>query len=348
MFRPSNRLFVIGLIIIIAISCSKETAEKPVLSKIAFGSCANQWANDDWGIFNTIVSKKPDIYLALGDNMYSDVVELADLPTYSRLIELGYSLLATKEPFNKLRAAVPVLATWDDHDYGYNNGGKEFPHKETAKKLFMKFWKIPADAPMREREGIYQSHYFGDGDHKVQIILLDMRSFLDVISSEPVTPTNDVSKSMLGDVQWQWLEGELKQPAKVRIIASSTQFCTQENGWETWANYPHEMARFFNHIQSTRAEGVFFVSGDVHYAEISKREVAGLYPIYDVTSSGLTHKEDGPRANAYRVKDAFADLNFGMIQINWNEQPVTISQEIYNKKGELQLQNIVSLDDMKF
>lgn len=35
-------------------------------------------------------------------------------------------------------------------------------------------------------------------------------------------------------------------------------------------------------------EAVFFISGDVHFGEITRYDCATEYPIYDVTSSGLT------------------------------------------------------------
>ena len=31
------------------------------------------------------------------------------------------------------------MATWDDHDYGINNGGAEFPKKKEAQKFFQIF-----------------------------------------------------------------------------------------------------------------------------------------------------------------------------------------------------------------
>lgn len=35
-------------------------------------------------------------------------------------------------------------------------------------------------------------------------------------------------------------------------------------------------------------EGVFFISGDVHFGEIARYNCAAGYPLYDITSSGLT------------------------------------------------------------
>jgi alkaline phosphatase D len=182
----------------------------------------------------------------------------------------------------------------------------------------------------------------------VQIIMLDMRTFLDVVSNEPITPTTDTTKTMLGEAQWAWLKTELLKPAKIRIIGSSSQFSPQNNGWEGWFNYPHEQERFYRTLRETNAEGAFFISGDVHYSEISKRSPADLYPIYDFTASGLTHKENALAANSYRVGSGFADLNFGMIRIDWDATPVTVSLETYNKPGTMVRQLVLSLDDLKF
>jgi alkaline phosphatase D len=331
---------------LIFISCNKEANNKPAISTIAFGSCATVW--NDMSIFKTIQDKKPDLYIALGDNMYADVKELVNYPFYPFFIEFIYGVLGNDKYFKNFKNTVPIIPTWDDHDYGLNNAGKEFPHKVASKDLFMKFWNVPIDSKMRSHNGVYNSYYYGEGEYKVQIIMLDTRWFLDVISNEPISATIDTFKNILGEEEWQWLEQELLKPAKIRIIGSSTQFCTENNGYEAWANYPLQMERFFNLIKSTRAEGLFFLSGDVHYAEVSKRKINGLYPIYDVTSSGLTHREDPPQPDMYRVGQPFTDLNFGMLRINWKENPITVSQEIYNKSGELKMQHILSLNDLKF
>lgn len=35
-------------------------------------------------------------------------------------------------------------------------------------------------------------------------------------------------------------------------------------------------------------DGVFFISGDVHFGEITRYDCGAGYPLYDITSSGLT------------------------------------------------------------
>jgi len=313
------------------------------LSKIAIGSCCSQAMN--MFIFKSIVTKSPDLYIGMGDNIYSDLIPGPYNPSNQKL---QYNKLAETYYFKLLRKSMPIIATWDDHDYGLNNAGNEFSLKDISKKIFLDFWKDPADSDRRSRPGVYTSYLYGDAAHKVQIILLDCRYFLDVISPEPITPTADLTKTILGEAQWAWLEQELQKPAKVRIVVSSSQLGIQNNGWESWANYPHELNRFFNTIKSAHAEGLFVVSGDVHYAEFSKRSPEGQYPIYDFTSSGLTHKENYPAPNMYRVGQAYNNINFGMINIDWAASPVQLSLDVCDKDGEVVRQQLISLDELTF
>ena len=88
---------------------------------------------------------------------------------------------------------------------------------------------------------------------------------------------------------------------------------------EGWANFPHERQRLFDLITSTRANGVIAISGDVHFCELSRRDDAP-YPLYDFTSSGMSHSVASwsRSANPYRLpKKVNAQLNFGHIAIDW-------------------------------
>ena len=38
-----------------------------------------------------------------------------------------YDLLGNKPEFQLLKSKVPILAVWDDHDYGENDAGKYYP-----------------------------------------------------------------------------------------------------------------------------------------------------------------------------------------------------------------------------
>lgn len=314
------------------------------LSKIVISSCCYQTGN--LSIYRNMQAKNPDLYIAMGDNMYADnILNTTDYPSW---IQAQYDLLKNNYDYKNFRAAVPSIATWDDHDYGLNNAGKEFPYKLQSKDKFLQFWQIPSTSDIRTHDGVYTSYLYGDAAHRVQVIILDCRNFLDVISGEPISPTTDTTKTILGATQWAWLRQELLKPAKIRIVVSSTQLCTAHNGWEAWANYPHEMEKFFRTVKETNAEGVFVISGDVHYAEFSKRTPAGQYPIYDFTSSGLTHVENNASVNPYRIGDAYRGFNFGVINIDWNSSPVNIRWDVCSFNGDVQQQLTIPLDELKF
>lgn len=322
----------------------KAVDESVNLSRIAIGSCCRQ--DQNLSIFSKIRNTNPDLYIAMGDNMYADLGAVTGDPT--TFIQQQYDFLNNNYDFKTLRSNVQCIGTWDDHDYGLNNAGAEYPYKNQSKDLFMNFFNEPSTSPRRTRDGVYTSYMYGDANHKVQIIVLDCRYNLNVISAEPITPTTDTTKTILGATQWAWLKQELLKPAKIRIVVSSSQMCIQNNGWEGWPNYPHELEKFFKTVKDANAEGVFVVSGDVHYSEFSKRNPAGQYPIYDFTSSGLTHTENGAAANMYRIGSAYVNLSFGLIDINWAATPVQISLGICDFNGNIVKSQVVSLDELKF
>lgn len=299
----------------------------PLVTKIAFGSCAKEDKNQP--ILKVIANKQPDLFIYLGDNIYGNTEDMVELKG-------KYALLSCKEEFQYLMGSNPVIATWDDHDYGANDIGEEYPKKEESKQLFLEFWKEPPASPRWSHPGIYTSYYYGDSTQRVQIILLDMRTFRSSLttSGADFVPDPNPSKTFLGAEQWLWLENELAQPATIRFICSSTPFGSEASGDETWSNFPVEQQKMYDLLQSTQANGIVFLSGDVHYAELSKRIIPGLYPIYDFTSSGLTQVDPIADGNQYRVGTAYTDRNFGMIEINWSIADPEIKFIIYNEIGQ--------------
>ena len=319
-------------------------------SKIAFGSCSNQ--NKPQPILETVVKQKPDLFIYLGDNIYGDTKDM-------NILAQKYKKLGSKKEFQNLRAKTTVLSTWDDHDYGWNDAGKEYPFKEASKELFMDFWKVPLSSPRRKHPGIYGAHTFSDGKKTLQVILLDTRTFRDPLKRNSKTNNLDgkfknayqpdtTNKTILGNAQWQWLENTLKQNADLRIICSSIQFGHEYNGWESWTNFPNEQNKMAELIRKTKAGGVVFVSGDVHWGEISKRNFDDLYPIYDVTASGITEDWHNLEPNRYRVKQAFRDNHFGMIEIDWEKKTPEAVMQILDVNGKPMIRHSVPLNKLQF
>jgi len=329
-----------------------EATSPKVLNKICFGSCASQ--GRDQPIWDTVITKQPDLFLFIGDNIYGDTEDMA-------LMRKKYAQLKAKPGYQRLTESTPILATWDDHDYGVNDGGSEYPMKAESAKEHLDFFNVPQDSPRRSRDGIYGAKTFGPKGQRVQVILLDTRSF----RSSPMlrnkltkeekkaknivgwySPHTDINTTILGAEQWSWLEKQLKQKADLRIIASSIQVISYEKRMECWGNFPHERQRLFDLIKKTKANNALFISGDVHFSEISM-DPNGPYPLYDFTSSGITHASIrwAGTPNLFRVGDAYAQPNFGLINIDWKNK--SLGLETISVSGKTEIQKEISFNELK-
>jgi len=72
------------------------------------------------------------------------------------------------------------------------------------------------------------------------------------------------------------------------------------------------------------------LSGDVHYAEISKFENTHSYPIYDITASGLSQKWHFATPNENRIEGPVMDNHFGLLTIDFSADPPNVQAEISN------------------
>ena len=320
---------------------------------IAFASCAR--SDQPRQIWDSILKADPDLFLFIGDNVYVDIPRP---PKGGADFERTYSEFQTNQPgWRELREQVPVLATWDDHDYGLNDAGKEFPLKDVAQQQFIKFFDLPQASPVRDRPGVYEAHIFGRKGQRVQVILLDTRTFRDPIKRNPNGRVNglgpyvaseNAGASMLGQAQWDWLEEQLKKPTEVRVIASSIQVLADEHGWETWGNMIQERERLFKLIGDTGANGVVFISGDRHHTEISRIQGAATpYPIWDFTNSGMNEKTKKiSEPNRHRVGEALRVSNFGLIQIDWGRVEPVLTYTSRDAAGEVLLKQRIGLSEL--
>jgi alkaline phosphatase D len=344
-------IFVVSLI-----SCSQKDSQQSrqleLPTRIAFGSCGHQ--DYPQPVINQAIDQKPDLFIYLGDNIYSDTYSLDTL-------KMNYDKFAAKPEFQRLKATTPILATWDDHDFGYNDTGRHYPLKAQSKEVFLSFFGIP-DTTLLEHPGIYYSKLYSDGGKKLQVIMLDMRTFRDKLLpyngnrngqagynyQMDYSPYTTSDSTMLGEDQWKWLEEQLRIPADIRIVGSSTQFGITHNGYEAWANFPHEQKRMLDIIKATKASGVFFITGDVHYAEISRITREDLYPIYDVTASGITSTWDFATPNDNRIDGPVMENHYGLITIDWKKEDPTITMEIHDVEKKVRISRTVKVSELQF
>ncbi len=335
---------------VILFSC-KEKA--PAVTKIAFGSCGHE--SEPQPVLSLAADNKPDAFIFLGDNIYGDTDNMDTLRT-------KYNQWMAQPDFKKLDSATAIFATWDDHDYGRNDAGKYYPWKNESKEIFLTAFKEPAESERRTHDGIYKTEYIKTGDKTIQVLLLDVRSFRnnlllykkgdslprkEYFYTPDYTPHTSPDSTLLGPAQWKWLEAELGKPADIRLICSGSQFGIEYNGYEAWANFPHEQKRMLELIKKTKASGVLFLTGDVHYAEISRLAEDGLYPIYDVTASGITSTWDFATQNNNRIEGPVMDNHYGLLTITWEKDP-SIRMEIIDKYKNSRVEYTVPLSEITF
>lgn len=322
-------------------------------TKIVFGSCLHQ--DKPQPIWSAILQEKPDVFLLLGDNVYGDTNDMQEL-------KAKYQKQAAQPGLVKLRDISSVWGTWDDHDFGQDDIGAEFPFKEQSKQLMLDFFQEPKNSSRRTQNGgVYTQYFIGETPNRIQIILLDTRwdrgpldsvSRLKYVTSRlpygegPYKPKTGSDAVMLGKEQWLWLENALSHPADFRIIASSIQFLPEFSGWESWANLPDERQRLLNLLAKKDINNAIFISGDTHWGELSRMESQSGEPLWEMTSSGLTQTWHKITDNTHRVGGGYAETNFGVVDVKWQPVPqVTLS--LKDEGGNIILQQQLRLKDRK-
>lgn len=291
---------------------------------VAFGSCSDQ--KKDNKLWKEVLKHKPDVWIWGGDNIYSDTDDAS-------IMQADYNRLLKQPDYKKLIKTTKIMATWDDHDFGLNDGGEEFHFKKESQRLFLDFLGVSKDDERRKKEGVYYFENIVSPKGTIKVIVLDTRYFRTALtdaknSKKRYQPNNYGEGTILGDKQWQWLENQLRNSqADFNIIVSSIQFLSGEHGFETWANFPHEVDKLKQLMVSSKAKGVLIVSGDRHISEFSKANIKNLeYPLIDFTSSGLTHsyKNFKSEPNKYREGFVVSDLSFGVLKFNFDTKTVAM------------------------
>nr|PIM01974.1 phosphodiesterase/alkaline phosphatase D family protein [Toxoplasma gondii COUG] len=401
-------------------------------------------------VWHRVKEQSPNAWIWMGDAGYAQSHDVA-------AVRLALKQVKDVDPFRELRASLHFLdGTWDDHDYGMNDGGRFQKNREQLRQAFLDFLDTPAQSPRRQgRRGVYSSHVFGvpvpsasaakphgvhrtaaeenkeieekrermggaaeqdeatprteeaketetrtaagdkeqvgsesareeprtdsetngdadrefgqrEGEGKflpgteVKLILLDTRyerdnhvipsagmlanaSWLALIAASTrmfchlFSLGGNYEGDILGEEQWRWLEAQLtNSTASVHLIVSSIQVSTTLPLVESWGHFPRAKQRLIDLLESTKPAGVLFLSGDVHFGEISGSE----RNVLEVTSSGMTHTAGDsfwkrllleklilPFYSNHRRQpsDVYVHRNFGVLDVrylNANEEEI--------------------------
>ncbi|MBL8447226.1 MAG: alkaline phosphatase family protein [Zoogloeaceae bacterium] len=236
-------------------------------------------------IFDAIAKRRPDVMLWLGDSIYYRDEDFA--PTHQAATHMHRRWATTRSfgPLQRLLRTGEHVAIWDDHDYGPNNSNRNFALKATALTLFKDYWANPSYGQPGVA-GTFTRVPLGD----VELFLLDDRYYRDDDAS--AAP----GRTMLGAAQLTWLKAALRDSrATFKLVANGSRLLTdrpspESNGGEGWHNFPQEREAFLQWLAAERIDGVFFLSGDIHYTHLTQRERPGTYPLTELTCSPLTSR----------------------------------------------------------
>ena len=273
-----------------------------LIESIAVGSCFKTQGTMGQTM-SRIVNSQPDLFMWLGDNIYADTTNMS-------VMQDKYDAKKRNTDYQRfLEANIPVLATWDDHDFGANNAGNNYSKREESQQQFLRHFDIPNnDVRYGDQDGIYSAITQGPAGKQVHSIMLDARYFRSATFSRYGTCQGDNS-TMLGDAQWVWLEQELQKPSEIKVIASGIQvlpplhrdrslnsYCAYGNGqqfnaavsnlnesndsgtsFESWAEIPQEREKLLRLVQKAintgKTKQVIFVSGDQHWGELLEKTI---------------------------------------------------------------------------
>ena len=277
-------------------------------TRILFGSCSSQIHPQP--LWEHILRLSPDAFVWGGDVVYHDFGCGPECFRPAPLAEMEANFAAQHaEPgYTALRASgVPIFGTWDDHDFGINDGDRTWVHRNASRKLFLDFLDVPATSERRTQAGVYASHDVAHpgGLGTVKVILLDNR-----YARDPYDGLVGVG-DFLGDEQWEWLESELSTSvADVHLIVSGLQVLPEfRYAGESWSRFPASRARLLDTLLRLRVRSPMIISGDVHYGELMEAscsaargeeeterqqhqqhdEDGASARLVEVTSSGMTH-----------------------------------------------------------
>ncbi|GEO06492.1 hypothetical protein AAE02nite_41560 [Adhaeribacter aerolatus] len=279
-----------------------------------------------------IIQDKPNVWVWLGDNIYGDSEDMA-------VLKAKYDAQLNQEGYKQLISQVPVIGTWDDHDFGKNDGNKTYPKKKESQQLALDFFGEPANSPRRKQEGIYAAYDYKVGKKTVKVILLDVRYHQDQLQREngKYLPSEG---DILGEVQWQWLQNQLQNSkADAHIIGTGIQIVPDNFPSEKWANFPNAKKRFYDLLAATKPKGVMLIAGDRHIGEFSRVNIPGLeQPVFEITSSGLTHttttNSEAKYPSAYRVGPLVTLKNYGLFRFRDAGKKLVAEVSIKGEKGE--------------
>lgn len=285
-------------------------------------------------IWINLVQNKPDVLFFIGDSVYADNDAPKGGATPAHLWKKFCEARTTLEIYYS-KKLIPIFATWDDHDFGMNDGNSlNFPYVKESQNNFLSFFAQDESHChcLQKGPGISTALEIKDQ----LFILLDDRTYRQGRGSKD-------RYAHWGSEQEQWILDLIKQKNKSCVwLMNGSQFFPIVPWKESVAG--EHQSQFYGFIEELRAVSskVIFVSGDVHFSEISRIEKAVLgYETYELTSSSIHSKNipgtPGIIRNDRRIAST-GKRNYIMVDSETDGSSITFKAVSYSLNNEVMFQ----------
>ena len=329
--------------------------------------------------------------LLIGDQIYADAYQnngigkiACDLEEYRQV----YAYTWSRPALRHMLANLPAFMTLDDHevddDWRWLDSERRWAHIPWWNQIQRWLNGHPPQErqlPLKRVQDALQAYWEHQGMHAPHFALtpaVNIAGQYELSRSDPgslaytftfgcaaffVLDTRTMrvrsmrQRSMLGEGQWKALEAWLLQvkdvyPVKFLVTSCSLLY----NMWldiprDRWSGFPGERDRLLNFLAANRIEGVYLLSGDLHFAHAVRAELYSPrgenLPLWEFCSSPFEQVPTNlsrrtyiaPRISVVKKQElifTFAANNFGLVRVNFAEgDKPKVRFEIYGQEGEL-------------
>lgn len=286
-------------------------------------------------IFRTMATRRPDLFVFVGDTVYADQscpappnlggadFEARDLAGF----RARHRHQREDPGLARFLLGTSVSAIWDDHEVRGNFAGPTERLMPAGRQAFLEHW--PIDTPPGEPTRLYRQLRWG---RLVDLFVLDTRQY-----RSPNAAPDGPGKTMLGLTQRGWfLDRVVRSDAVWKLVVSSVPLSvgtgrTIRDGWANSRNplvplgdhtgFEHELLEIVQELDAHKVRNLVWLTADVHFPAVLRlAPLPGL--VFHELIAGPLHAAYGyPRSfdrtlNPTRLYADGGFDNFGEIRLD--------------------------------
>lgn len=244
-------------------------------ARIAIVSCIHdRFVAEGAPLWAHLLELRPQLIFMVGDNVYADTFGPADPEKLWR----RYAETRERLPVFRAQRLVPILATWDDHDFGANDADSSYRFKDAARTVFQAFFaQTPGAGGIVRGPGVSTRIDL----FKQRFLFMDNRTFRN---------THDRAGILThwGEDQNRWFVDNIARGSGPIWLINGSQFFGGYHKYESFEReHPEDLRRVLKEL-SRSPWPTLFISGDRHLSEVLEANWPELgYRSVELTSSGI-------------------------------------------------------------